>query len=71
MNYVVLVRCPNADTAVATGTICDLKTFAGHAGRPTEFKCPACGEIHGWTANDAWLRDPDFSAGLQARVASK
>jgi len=62
MPYMVMVRCPNADKAVATGVICDIKAF-GELARRARFCCPECGDVHTWSAEDAWLRDREYATG--------
>jgi hypothetical protein len=61
-----MVRCPSVDAAVSTGVVCDIKTFSDLADRPARFTCAACGEVHEWSATDAWLRDPIFATGRLA-----
>jgi hypothetical protein len=59
--YMVMVRCPTADTAVPTGIRCDIADFSRIA--VTEpIACPACGEVHRWSLGDAWLRDAAFAS---------
>ena len=45
MPYMVMVRCPTADTAVPTGVTCDLPSFAKLATQ-SELRCPKCGDVH-------------------------
>lgn len=53
----VMIRCPNTDRAVYTGlryswTIFDWVPLE----EDPSVSCPACGEEHAWTKNDAFLR---------------
>jgi hypothetical protein len=60
--YMVMVRCPTADTAVPTGIRCDVADFS-HISITAPIACPACGGVHLWSLSDARLRDADFVAG--------
>jgi endogenous inhibitor of DNA gyrase (YacG/DUF329 family) len=60
MTYHVMVRCPEVDKAVQTGTVCDVKTFEALAEKTMRFKCPKCGKSHEWSVAEAWLRDPAY-----------
>jgi hypothetical protein len=62
MPYVVMVRCPNADEAVPTGMVCDLKTFDDLPDKPAHLDCPVCGHTHEWSPSDAWLRGAAYYA---------
>ena len=62
VTYAVMIRCPNAEKAVFTGMVCDLKTF-GALSRTKRLRCPSCGQTHKWSANDAWLRDRAYATG--------
>ena len=62
MSYVVMVRCPNADEAVPTGMVCDLKTFDDLPDKPAHLDCPVCGHTHEWSPSDAWLRGAAYYA---------
>jgi endogenous inhibitor of DNA gyrase (YacG/DUF329 family) len=60
MHYHVMVRCPEFDKAVPTGTVCDVKTFEALERKTMRFKCPTCGKSHEWSVTEAWLRDPAY-----------
>jgi hypothetical protein len=60
--YMVMVRCPTADTAVPTGIRCDIADFS-HIATTAPIACPACGGLHRWSLSDAWLRDAGFASG--------
>jgi len=60
--YMVMVRCPTADTAVPTGIRCDVADFS-HIAVTAPIDCPACGGMHRWSLGDAWLRDAAFASG--------
>jgi hypothetical protein len=62
MSYVVMVRCPNADEAVPTGMVCDLKTLDHLPDKPARLDCPVCGHTHEWSPSDAWLRGAAYYA---------
>jgi hypothetical protein len=56
----VMVRCPKVDKAVPTGVRCDISAFSGLSMRK-QFTCPACGQRHKWSIEDAWLRDAAYA----------
>jgi hypothetical protein len=62
MPYMVMVRCPTEDEAVSTGVACDVAAFDGLAAHQT-LLCPACGQSHVWSPEDAWLRDRAYAIG--------
>lgn len=52
---VLMIKCPSTGRAVSTG----IETFAVER-LPIVIataKCSACGRVHEWTVNDAWLAD--------------
>jgi hypothetical protein len=59
MPYMVMVRCPEVDTAVPTGIRCEISGFSSLSARVLE--CPGCGQAHRWSIDDAWLRDTAFA----------
>ena len=65
MTYNVMIRCPVAGTAVATGIVCDVRSFEA-LDREMECHCPACGQNHQWSVEDAWLRDSKMEQLLDA-----
>jgi hypothetical protein len=57
MSSMVMIMCPTSLQEVPTGILIDeksLKTLNGHAG---ERKCPACGQVHNWSLDEAWLSE--------------
>ncbi len=50
----VVFQCPTRDAPVSTGHRMRAKEFAALTG-PRSFRCSACGEIHTWTIETAWL----------------
>jgi hypothetical protein len=55
MPSIVVIRCPRTNHEVPTGFVRDLKSIATLSDRPYAIKCPACGERHCWSKNEAWL----------------
>ncbi len=51
----VLFTCEVKGSSVPTGHRMRPAEFAAIAG-PRFFRCGACGEIHSWTCNTAWLQ---------------
>jgi RNase P subunit RPR2 len=62
MPYMVMVRCPQTDKAVATGIRCEISSFSALSAH-TLIDCPACGQKHRWSINDAWLTDFAYATG--------
>ena len=50
----VLVQCPVRERPAPTGYWMNPTQFAA-AGARYAFRCAACGEIHQWMREDAWL----------------
>jgi hypothetical protein len=52
---VLMIQCPSTGRAISTGiemtAIDQLPIVVAKAA------CPACGHVHEWTRNDAWLAD--------------
>jgi hypothetical protein len=53
----VMIRCPRTDRAVSTQIDTEAVVLERLPQVPTRLRCPACGEVHVWTASDAWLAD--------------
>ncbi len=52
---VVMIKCPAVRRDVSTGIeMCDLGDLPLVV---ATMSCPACGRIHEWTRDDAWLAD--------------
>jgi hypothetical protein len=66
--YMVMIRCPTADVAVATGIRCDVGDFS-HIAVTEPIVCPACDGTHRWSLGDAWLRDATFALGELANLS--
>jgi hypothetical protein len=52
---VIMIQCPSTGRGVSTG----IETIAVEQ-LPTvkaQTVCPACGRMHEWTKNEAWLAD--------------
>ena len=65
----ILVRCPSTGAAVATGLKTEWVLLRSLPGIPIPLRCPACGQLHKWHAQDAWigsasLRPPLGRSGL-------
>jgi hypothetical protein len=58
----IMIQCPSTGRDVSTGiemlAVDQLPTVKA------EIACPACGRVHAWTKNEAWLAD----SGPQYRV---
>jgi hypothetical protein len=55
MNYMIVIRCPNAQEDVPTGVVVDIGTFAGLPKGQATLLCPACRDTHIWSVADAML----------------
>ncbi len=53
----VMIRCPRTDRAVSTQIDTEVSVFERLPEVASRIRCPACGEEHVWTAQDAWLSD--------------
>jgi len=52
---VVMIECPATSRAVSTGIeMCAVEELPLVV---ATMSCPACGRVHQWTKNDAWLAD--------------
>jgi hypothetical protein len=65
----ILVRCPSTGAAVATGLKTEWVLLRSLPAISIPLRCPACGQLHKWQAQDAWigsasLRPPLGRAGL-------
>ena len=54
----VMIRCPRTDRAVSTEINTEPSVFRRLPEVQSRLRCPACGEVHVWTASEAWLEDP-------------
>jgi hypothetical protein len=57
----VMIRCPRTDRAVSTQIHTEVAVFERLPEVPSELRCPACGEVHVWTAKHAWLQEPPLT----------
>ena len=53
----VMIRCPRTGRAVSTEIDTELTVFERLPYVASRLRCPACGEVHVWTARDAWLEN--------------
>jgi hypothetical protein len=53
----VMIRCPRTGDAVSTEINTEAGVFERLPDVASRMTCPACGEVHVWTARDAWLAD--------------
>ena len=53
----VMIRCPRTNRAVSTQIDTELVVFERLPEVAARLHCPACGEVHVWTAREAWLSD--------------
>ena len=53
----VMIRCPRTDRAVSTQIDTEPSILKRLPEVASRMRCPACGEVHIWTASEAWLAD--------------
>ena len=53
----VMIKCPVRGKAVPTGMEADEAAFKSVKYENNEFGCPACGQIHTWSKEDAFLEE--------------
>lgn len=62
----VMIRCPRTGHAVSTEINTEAAVFERLPEVDSQMTCPACGEVHVWTARDAWLADTSLAPQPQA-----
>jgi len=55
----VMITCPKTKESVSTGMAMDKASFDGSTLAGNTIKCPACGEKHTWSKEDAFLADEE------------
>ena len=53
----LMIRCPRTDRAVSTEIDTEASVHERLPEVASRLICPACGEVHVWTAKEAWLAD--------------
>jgi len=52
----IMIRCPTTNQLVSTGVETDGRSFETLPSvSATPFRCPACGELHAWSTDQAAL----------------
>jgi len=54
----VMIVCPTTKREVHTGRVYDPELFETIVIRDQLMECPACGELHTWSKEDAHLEGP-------------
>ena len=57
----LMIRCPRTDRAISTEIDTDPAVHQRLPQVAARLMCPACGEVHIWTAKDAWLAETPVS----------
>jgi hypothetical protein len=67
---IVMIKCPATSRAVSTGI--EMLAVDALPIVVAKMSCSACGSVHEWTKNDAWLADgnEDHRPGQQHRPGS-
>jgi hypothetical protein len=58
MTAAVMIRCPRTGLAVSTAIETEPSVFKRLPQVQSRMNCPICGEVHVWTAREAWLAEP-------------
>jgi hypothetical protein len=53
----IAIRCPNKGEMITTGMTMDRGSFESSTISDNSVQCPACGETHTWSKEDATLTD--------------
>ena len=51
----ILIKCPRNRRPVSTGLTTDMVIFDSLPPVTVPLRCPACGQIHWWKPEDAWV----------------
>ena len=51
----ILIRCPQFGRSVPTGLVTEKIKFESLSGIQFALLCPACGRIHRWKRQNAWI----------------
>ncbi len=68
----IFVQCPRTGAGVSTGLKTEWVLLHSLPRIPIPFRCPACGQMHKWRPQDAWIVPPYQapSAGLAQRAGT-
>jgi hypothetical protein len=62
----VMIRCPHTGQAVSTEIETEPAVFSRLPEVAARLRCPRCGEVHVWTAREAWLEEPSLVPQIKA-----
>jgi hypothetical protein len=51
----IFINCPNTGMAVTTGLKTEWVVFGSLPPVAVPLRCPACGQVHRWKPQDAWI----------------
>jgi len=51
----IFVECPRTGTPISTGLRTEWVLLRSVPRVPIPLRCPACGELHKWDSQDAWI----------------
>ena len=69
----IFVQCPRTGAAVSTGLKTEWVVLRSLPSVAVPLRCPACGQMHKWKPDDAWIgaaRQPSDPSLLRASSAS-
>jgi hypothetical protein len=55
LRVTIVIRCPKTGVEVPTGQVMDLEALHTLPKEKMALRCPVCGEVHDWSAEDALL----------------
>jgi hypothetical protein len=65
----IFINCPNTGVPVGTGLATRSVVFSSLPPVAVPLCCPACGQIHKWKPQDAWIGHPLQPSDRPARLA--
>jgi hypothetical protein len=52
----VMIKCPVTNDEICTGIEADQRSFKNSLFQNASVVCDSCGQVHGWSKKDAFLR---------------
>ena len=66
----IFINCPTTGIPVTTGLTTNWVVFHSLPSVAVPLRCPACGQMHRWKPQDAWIGQPAQSRDLTSIGAS-
>src|SRR6516165_10710816 len=64
----IFVKCPRTGTPISTGLRTEWVLLESLPRVPIPVRCPACGQMHKWDSQDAWI-GPVLQSGASRRLS--